>query len=97
VVGCGETHSRVLASGAASNPDTACRETVYRQPTREFLASLTVMVETDPTESGSVSEVGAKFGKPGLSMPEATAFRRLLGERVTFGHIPSCRPAEVPP
>ena len=48
VVGCGETHSRVLASCAASSPDTASRETVARQPTREPLASLTVMVETDP-------------------------------------------------
>jgi hypothetical protein len=53
VVGCGETHSRVLASCAASSPDTVCRETVDRQPTRDLPASLTVMVETDPTSAGS--------------------------------------------
>ena len=54
VVGCGETHSRVLANRAASSPDTVCRETVARQPTRELLASLTVMVE-----------VGVTVGEPG--------------------------------
>jgi hypothetical protein len=48
VVGCGETYSRVLANRAASSPDTVRRETVARQPPRELLASLTMMVETGP-------------------------------------------------
>jgi hypothetical protein len=55
VVGCGETHSPVLASCAASSPDTVSKETVARQPTREPLASLTVMMEPDPMESAWVS------------------------------------------
>ena len=51
-----ETHSRVLASCAASSPDTACRETVARQPTREPLASSTVMGESEPRCSGPMTE-----------------------------------------
>jgi hypothetical protein len=38
----------VLASCAASSPDTVCRETADRQPTRELLVSLTVMMEIGP-------------------------------------------------
>jgi hypothetical protein len=33
VVGCGVTHSRVLASCAASSPDSVCRETVMGENT----------------------------------------------------------------
>jgi hypothetical protein len=62
VVGCGETHSRVLASCAASSPDTVCRETVVRQPTREPLASLTVMGESDPTCSGPTNDTDSVAG-----------------------------------
>jgi hypothetical protein len=55
VVGYGETHSRVLANGATSGPDTVSGETVARQPAREPLASLAVMVEPDPMKSVWVS------------------------------------------
>jgi hypothetical protein len=62
VVGCGETHSRVLASCAASSPDTVSRETVARQPTREPLASSTVMGESDPRCSGPMTETESAVG-----------------------------------
>ena len=62
VVGCGETHSRVLASCAASSPDTACRETVARQPTREPLASSTVMGESDPRCQGPTTATACAVG-----------------------------------
>ena len=46
VVGYGDTHSRTLASCVAASPDTVCRETAARQPTRNPLASSTVMGHT---------------------------------------------------
>src|ERR1700734_761745 len=78
VVGCGETHSRVLAICAASSPDTVCRETVARQPTREPLASLTVMVE-----------MGVAVGKLDSGAKRIVC---RTGVEVSFGHTPSCRP-----
>ena len=45
-----------------SSPDTACRETVARRPTRGTLASSTVMVESAPC---SPSPTHARMGAPG--------------------------------
>jgi hypothetical protein len=52
VVGCGETNSRVLASCAASSPDTACRETVACRPIRGSLVWSTVVRSNSPRSRG---------------------------------------------